>query len=232
MVDNQKTYVAIVWHAWKFSSEVMTPELLSTNTLKQIRLAMDLSMLSLMMWCTSCGPTMHWPGTMMFWIRCTMAIDGTVGCWANGFEHVLQMPYQGLFMFPLGVAGLGLRYFKINFLLRLGHPLRKPLQTALSKVEIFGLHSNWCANFTPLAQVQTECVNVARLMAGWISAVIHAETCGAQSTVGANPERVEHIFSVLSLVGKSVRNLQNSAINLIPDLFNSGIFIGILFFRS
>ncbi len=37
---------------------------------------------------------------------------------------------------------------------------------------------------------------------------------------------------VLTLAGKSARNPQNSMIIQIPDLLNSGIFIGVLFFRS
>jgi hypothetical protein len=51
---------------------------------------------------------------------------------------VLQMPWCGCFMCPFAVAELGLRYFNINFSDMFGHPLRKPLLTALSKVESLG----------------------------------------------------------------------------------------------
>ncbi len=78
-----------------------------------------------------------------------------------------MIPCLGLLMWLFTVAGLGLRYFRINFLLRFGHPLRKPFRTALSNVKIFGLHNNWCENLMPLAQVLTECVNVARFTPGW-----------------------------------------------------------------
>ncbi len=95
---------------------------------------------------------------------------------ALGLGQVLLIPCLSLFMRPFVVAGLGLRYFSINFLLRLGHPLRNPFCTVLSNVKILGLHNNWCANFTPFAQVLTECMNVARFTPGW--------SCGASSCMG------------------------------------------------
>ncbi len=56
--------------------------------------------------------------------------------------RVLLIPCLGHFMWPFTVAGLGLRYLRIKFALRLGHPLRKPFCTAFSNVEIFGLHND------------------------------------------------------------------------------------------
>ena len=41
-------------------------------------------------------------------------------------------------MCPLAVAGMALRYLLMSFSLRLGHPLRKPYQTAFRSVEILG----------------------------------------------------------------------------------------------
>ncbi len=70
------------------------------------------------------------------------------------------------FMWPLAVAGLGLRYLSISFLDNLGHPLRNPLCTVFNNMKIFGLHNDWCANFTPFARVHTECVKDARVMPG------------------------------------------------------------------
>jgi hypothetical protein len=57
----------------------------------------------------------------------------------EGCRRVLRMPWRGLFMCPFDVAGLGLRYFNINFSDRFGHPRRKPRRTAFNRVDIFGL---------------------------------------------------------------------------------------------
>ncbi len=76
---------------------------------------------------------------------------------------VLCIPWLGLFMCPLAVAGLGLRYFRINFLLMFGHSIRNPCRVALRSVEMFGLHNDWCANSTAFACICTECANVAIL---------------------------------------------------------------------
>ncbi len=75
---------------------------------------------------------------------------------------VLLMPWRGRFMCHFVVAGIWLRYFKINFLEIFGHPLRYPLGTAFCNVENGGLHSTWLENFTLLAHVRMECVNNAR----------------------------------------------------------------------
>jgi hypothetical protein len=68
-------------------------------------------------------------------------------------------------MCPFAVCGLGFKYLRINFSLMPGHPFTKPHLVAFNRVEIFGLHKDWCANLTALALVTTECVNIAR--AGW-----------------------------------------------------------------
>ncbi len=79
---------------------------------------------------------------------------------------VLLILCHGRFMWPLAVAGLGLRYLSISFSDKLGHPLRNPLRTAFNNVEIFGLHNDWCANFTLFARVHTECVKDTRVKLG------------------------------------------------------------------
>jgi len=66
------------------------------------------------------------------------------------------MPCCGRFMWPLAVAGLGFRYLRISFSEMLGHPLRKPVCVALRSMDIFGLHGDWCANFTLFARVEIE----------------------------------------------------------------------------
>jgi hypothetical protein len=55
---------------------------------------------------------------------------------------VLLMPWRGRFMWPLAVAGLGLRYFALSILVYLGHPLRKPRCVAFNRVDILGLHKD------------------------------------------------------------------------------------------
>ena len=61
-------------------------------------------------------------------------------CW------VFCIPFLGHFMWPLAVAGLGLRYLVTPTAIRFRHPLRKPRRIAFRSVEMRGLHNNWCAN--------------------------------------------------------------------------------------
>ena len=128
------------------------PLFLSANAPKQNTLAMDSLLLSTMMlglnWARYAGP--GYTGTS--WI--SGKTRGTI--WATGsngtlsvvgpFGCVLQMLCLGCFMWPLPVAGLGLRYLSINVSIKFGHPLTKPLRTALRRVKILRLHSNWWAN--------------------------------------------------------------------------------------
>ncbi len=86
-------------------------------------------------------------------------------------------------MCPLAVPGLAFSYLVMSFLVILGHPLRKPFCVAFNNVDILGLHKDWCANLTALARVHTECMKVARLIPGWLSAVT-AGRWGAQSSQG------------------------------------------------
>lgn len=74
---------------------------------------------------------------------------------------VLRIPCRGRFIWPLAVAGLGFKYFRISFSVMLGHPLRNPRRTAFSSVEIVGFPNDWCANRTAFTRVHTECVNAA-----------------------------------------------------------------------
>lgn len=37
--------------------------------------------------------------------------------------------------------------------------MRNPFRVALINLDILGLHSDWCANFTLFARVDTECAN-------------------------------------------------------------------------
>ena len=83
------------------------------------------------------------------------------GCVAFCLGVVLLFPWRGRFICPFAVAGLGFKYLRINFTLTFGHPSRNPFRTAFSIVEIFGLHNDWCANFTAFTLVLIECVNPA-----------------------------------------------------------------------
>jgi hypothetical protein len=82
------------------------------------------------------------------------------------------MPILGHFMWPLAVAGLGLRYFATLMAVRLGNPLRYPQQMAFKSIEILGLHKDWCANQMLLALFRMVCVNNATLggLCTWVLA--------------------------------------------------------------
>jgi hypothetical protein len=85
---------------------------------------------------------------------------GCVGMGRHGGRGVvLRIPWWGRFMWPFAVAGLGLRYLVTPLAVKFGHPLRKPLRMALSRVDIRGLHRDWWANFMLLALVRTVWVN-------------------------------------------------------------------------
>ncbi len=77
----------------------------------------------------------------------------------GGLGVVLRIPWWGCFMWPFAVAGLGLRYLVTPLAVKFGHPLRKPLRMALSRVDIRGLHRDLWANFMLLALVGTVWVN-------------------------------------------------------------------------
>jgi hypothetical protein len=64
------------------------------------------------------------------------------GCVAFFRGVGLFIPWRGLFICPFAVAGLGFKYFRINFALIFGHPLRNPFRTAFNIVDIFGLHKD------------------------------------------------------------------------------------------
>ena len=87
---------------------------------------------------------------------------------ATVFGVVLRSPLRGRFIYPFAVAGLGLRYFKINSSLMYGHPFKNPRRVALINLDIFGLHSDWWANLTRFALVETECANAPTC---WMSCV-------------------------------------------------------------
>ena len=133
----------------------MTLVLLSANAPKQKIFAINESLLS--------GIT--------FWYLVPSCICRGMICWFTGvlscctigvfFGVVLCMPCRGRFMWPFAVAGLGLRYLSISFLEMFGHPLRKLFWVALRSVDILGLHSNWCENFTFFARVEMEWANCA-----------------------------------------------------------------------
>jgi hypothetical protein len=56
-------------------------------------------------------------------------------------------------------------------------PLRNPRLVALRRVEIFGLHNDWCANLTLLARVRIECKKA-------VPSCISRGGCGARPIPG------------------------------------------------
>ena len=104
---------------------------------------------------------------------------------------VLFIPWRGRFICPFAVAGLGFKYFRINFTLTFGHPSRNPFRTAFNSDDIFGLHNDWCANFTAFTLVLIECVNPA------------IDWCGARPIQGPGRGRLStamgpHVLRFLS----------------------------------
>jgi hypothetical protein len=85
----------------------------------------------------------------------------TLSSFFGSVFRVLLMPCLGRFVRPFAVAGLGFNYFTTSSWLKLGHPLRNPLHIAFTRDDFVGLHNNLCANFTVLAWLSTEWVNVA-----------------------------------------------------------------------
>jgi hypothetical protein len=89
--------------------------------------------------------------------RTSMSVGGRLALMGSGpalaligacamMHRVLCIPILGRFMWPLAIAGLGLRYLVTPTTVRFGHPLRKPRRIAFRSVEMRGLHNNWCAN--------------------------------------------------------------------------------------
>ena len=99
------------------------------------------------------------------------------------FGVVLRMPCRGRFMWPLAVAGLGFKYFRMSVSDILGHPLRKPFRVALSSLDIAGLHSDWCANLTLFARVDIEWANVATCLSSFLRVVSAGRGCAVRSAL-------------------------------------------------
>ncbi len=102
-------------------------------------------------------------------------------------------------MCPFVVAGLAFKYLRINDSVMLGHPLRNPSLTALRRVDILGLHKDWCANLTALARVRTECANVATLTVGVVGP---RGRCGVRSVQGPDRGRTMGPGAVHTVVGR------------------------------
>ncbi len=77
-----------------------------------------------------------------------------------------------VFMYPLVVAGLGLRYFVTPAAVSFGHLLRYPQWIAFKSIEILGLHKDWCANRMLLALFCTVCMKKALFvgLCAWVLA--------------------------------------------------------------
>jgi hypothetical protein len=105
-------------------------------------------------------------------------MTGTCGAGAvPALGVVLCIPCHGCFIWPFAMATLGLRYLFISLTLMYGHPFRDPRLVGLRRVDIFGLHNDWCANLTLLARVCIECKNKAPSYMAWGG-------CGARPILG------------------------------------------------
>jgi len=82
----------------------------------------------------------------------SVSADGGLGR-PVGFWVVLHSPLRGRFMWPLDVAGLGMRYFVTDLMSRCGAPRRKPASIAMMRDDFGGFPRLWCMNVTALAFV-------------------------------------------------------------------------------
>ncbi len=128
---------------------------LLANVAKQKKLASNLLLYSIKLVCVDRGAM---GGESILSSSIKMAFNGeyvtdvglvSVSPTRGMLRHVLRMPLQGCRMCPLAVAGLGLRYFKTPFTVRLGHPLRYPHRMAFMRVDTCRLHRDWCAKRCP-----------------------------------------------------------------------------------
>ncbi len=101
----------------------------------------------------------------LIWVAGCQGASSMVGIGTSlgAFGCILLMPWQGRFMWPFAVVGLGCRYWRINNSKIFGHHLRKPSRIAVSGVDNLELPNDWWANLTALARVHTKCVKVAIL---------------------------------------------------------------------
>jgi hypothetical protein len=97
---------------------------------------------------------------------CEVRIMWVFGECVASLGVVLQIPLQGLFICPLAVAGLDMRYFCTVSASKCGAPSRKPALIALSIDVIGGLQKLWCVNLTLLIFVVRVYENPAVLMMG------------------------------------------------------------------
>ncbi len=113
------------------------PVCLLANAAKQNIFASDETLSVLIMFAllghSGMGETLEWLIEILSKSRGLSGTGGiTLACIL--FCLVLIMPIRGHFMWPLAVAGLGLRYLVTPATLRFGHPFKKPRLIALSKV--------------------------------------------------------------------------------------------------
>jgi len=81
---------------------------------------------------------------------CGVRIMWVIGACVASLGVVLRIPLRGLFICPLAVAGLDMRYFCTVIASKCGAPSRKSALIALSIDAIGGLQKLWCANLTLL----------------------------------------------------------------------------------
>jgi hypothetical protein len=121
------------------------PVRLSANAAKQNIFASDeisyVLIMFVLLGCGRMGETLEWLIEILSKLQESSSTSG-IALACISFCLVLRMSIRGRFMWPLAVAGLGLRYLVTPAALRFEHPFKKPHLIALSKVEMQGLHKD------------------------------------------------------------------------------------------
>ncbi len=99
---------------------------------------------------------------------------------------------------------MALRYLVTPLAVKFGHPLRKPLRMALSRVDIRGLHRDWWANFMLLALVRIMYNYIRKKMISRLS--VSGNVWGGSTSLDVlavhnyDPKKKTYSFSEISIV--------------------------------
>ncbi len=155
------------------------PVRLSANAAKMNAFALELLLDSMMLaagWTNGMLSSETFSNSSLITMGMSLHGISWMGSAFISWRLVLRIPCWGCCICPFAVTRLGFRYLVTPFAVRFGHPLTYPHQMAFSKVEICGLHNDWCANWMLFAFVCTVCVKKAIWTArwAWASAITEA----------------------------------------------------------
>jgi hypothetical protein len=119
------------------------------------------------------------------------------------------------------LQGWELRYFRINFSNKFGHPFRKPLHTALRSVEILGLHKLMGKLDAVCASANGMCQRCQ--IKGWVD-VRGGVTRGTTITWASHGKAVRNPSGVISSIHKSVDGSLNPCKITLPLYSTSHLF--------